>query len=93
MNRRTKHKLILLIWLALFFVLGFGAWSFQAGQLMLVGYFILTAIIYIFYAFLARCPECRLPILLRPLRIFGMEIYIWSIVPPERCRHCGTVLS
>lgn len=82
-----------MVWVALFFLLGYGAWDFQGGHLMIVAYFILSIIVYIFYAFLARCPSCRVPILLRPVKIFGMEIYLWSILPPAHCRHCGGSLS
>jgi hypothetical protein len=92
MSRRTKHKIILTIWLAVFFLLGFGVWGFQAGHLMLAGYVFLSALMYVFYAFLVRCPECRVPILLRPFKILGVEIYLWSILAPERCRHCGVAL-
>jgi hypothetical protein len=92
-NRQKKHKIILATWLALFFLLGFGVWSFQAGHLMIVAYFILSVIIYGCYAFLARCPRCGLPILLKPMKILGMELYTWSILAPEQCRHCGATLS
>jgi DNA-directed RNA polymerase subunit RPC12/RpoP len=92
-NRQTKHKIILATWLALFFLLGFGVWNFQAGHLMIVAYLILSVIIYGCSAFLARCPRCRFPILLKPVKILGMELYTWSILPPEQCRHCGATLS
>ena len=91
-DRQTRHKVVLAIWLALFFLLGFGVWNFQAGHLMIVAYLILSVILYGCYAFLARCPQCGMPILLRPMKILGMEFYAWSILAPERCRHCGETL-
>ncbi len=92
MNRRTKCNLVLLAWLAGFFLVGFGVWKFQAGHLMILIYLGVSMIIYMLYAFFARCPQCRKPILLRPRRIFGIEIYTWSIVAPLNCRHCGELL-
>jgi len=91
MNGRTKHKIILIAWLALFIFLGSGVWSFQGGELMILAYLIVSVIVYVLYAFLARCPACRMPLLLRPLRIFGMELYVWSLLTPDRCRHCETI--
>ena len=81
-----------MVWLLLFFLLGFGVWSFQGGHLMIVAYFILSVVLYVFYAFLARCPRCRMPVLLRPMKLFGMELYRWSLLSPERCSHCGEPL-
>jgi hypothetical protein len=93
MNRRAKHKIIAALWLALFFLLGSGVWSFQAGELMILAYLIVSVIVYVLYAFLARCPACRMPLLLRPLKIFGIELYVWSLLTPERCRHCDTIVE
>ena len=92
MNRRMKCNIILLAWLVGFFLVGFGVWSFQAGQFMILIYLGASMIAYVLYAFLARCPRCRNPVLLRPRRIFGMEIYTWSIIVPVNCRHCGELL-
>jgi len=91
-NRRTKCKIVVIAWLLLFFLLGSGVWSFQGGHLMIVAYFILSFVLYVFYAFLARCPQCRMPVLLRPVKLFGMELYRWSLIAPERCSHCGEAL-
>ena len=88
MNRRTTHKIIVVSWLRCLFFLGYGVWSFQGGELMILAFFVVSIIAYILYAFLARCPACRMPLLLRPLIIFGMELYVWSLLTPERCRHC-----
>jgi len=93
MTRRTLHKLILLLWLAVFFMIGYGTWHFQAGELMIIGYVLVSVVIYIVYAFSVRCPACEMPVLLRPVRIFGMEIYLWSLLTPPKCRHCGKPLS
>ncbi len=92
MNRRRRQKIVLAAWLALFFLLGFGAWSFQGGELMLLAWLVLGAIAYAGYAFLARCPHCGMPVLLRPRSLFGVEFFTWSLLPPERCRHCGAEL-
>ena len=93
MNRRMKHKIVLTAWLAVFFLLGFGVWSFQAGHLMVVVYLVLSVLVYGIYAFTARCGQCRKPILLKPVRLFGMQIYRWSLIAPERCSHCGEAFS
>lgn len=93
MNRRTKHKIILAAWLSLFLFLGFGVWNFQAGHLMILVYCILSAIVYTVYAFSARCRQCGLPILLKPVKIGRIEIYGWSVLAPDRCRHCGAALQ
>ncbi len=93
MNRRVKHKIILMAWFASFFLLGFGVWSFQAGHLMIIVYLVLSALVYGIYAFTVRCPRCGSPILLKPVRLFRVQIYYWSLVAPERCRQCGETLS
>ena len=80
---------VLIIWLAVFFLLGLGVWNFQAGHLMLIGYFAVSAVLYLFYAFLRRCPWCRMPLLLKPVRCLGIEIYLWTFTIPPHCRHCG----
>jgi hypothetical protein len=85
--------MVLIAWSLSFFFLGFGVWSFQAGHLMIVAYLILSTIIYVFYAFLARCPRCGVPILLKPMKLLGIKVFRWSILIPERCRHCGETLS
>ena len=88
-----KHRIILMTWLASFFLLGYGVWSFQAGHLMIIVYFVLSALVYGIYAFTARCPRCSMPILLRPVRLCGMQLYLWSLMAPERCRHFGETLA
>jgi len=93
MDRRTKHRLLLLAWFAAFLLLGSGVWGFQAGHLMVVGFFMASLVVYIFAAFLMRCPKCRMPVLLRPRNFLGVTIYTWSVLPPERCRHCGEPLG
>ncbi len=93
MNRRSKNIIIVICWLGLFFLLGFGAWDFQAGHLMVLAYLALTVIAYTLYAFLVRCPDCRVPVLLRPLNVCGMELFFWSLLPLKRCRHCNRTLD
>ncbi len=89
MNRRAKHKLILAAWLVLFFLMGFNVWNFQAGEFMLIIFMAVSFLTYVLYAFLGRCRQCRMPVLLRPVRLFGTDLYLWSLVTPDRCRHCG----
>ena len=93
MGRRSIYHGILRVWLAAFFLLGLAVWNFQAGHLMMLLFIFLSGIIYGLLAFLARCPRCKAPVLLRPVRVFGMELYLWSIVMPQQCRHCGEALS
>ncbi len=89
MNRRSKHKLILVCWIVLFFLLGFDVWNFQAGELMLIIFMAASFLAYALYAFLGRCSKCRVPVLLKPVRIMGMDLFLWSLITPDRCRHCG----
>ncbi len=72
--------------------MGYGVWSFQAGHLMIIMYLVVSALAYGIYAFMARCPRCSMPILLKPVRLFGMQLYLWSLMAPERCWHCGEML-
>jgi hypothetical protein len=92
MSRRAKHTIILIVWLIAFLLMGSSVWGFQAGHLMVIGFFMASLVLYILAAFLMRCPKCRMPVLLRPRTFFGMELYTWSILTPERCRHCGEIL-
>jgi hypothetical protein len=89
MERRAKHKIALIVWIGLFFLLGSGVWNFLGGELMLIIYLAVSVLAYVSYAFLSRCPQCRMPLLLRPVRILGMEFFQWSIITPAKCRHCG----
>ena len=93
MSRRAIHGIVLLVWLMGFFLMGFGVWGFQAGHLMVMGYLMTGVVIYIFAAFINRCPRCRMPILLRPRKFLGMEFFTWSILTPARCGHCGEPLG
>jgi multisubunit Na+/H+ antiporter MnhE subunit len=93
MDRRTKHTIILIVWLIAFFLIGSGVWSFQAGELMLIGFLMASLVVYILAAFLLRCPKCRMPVLLRPRKFLGMELFTWSILTPSKCRHCGEPLG
>ena len=93
MARRRRYAIALALWLAGFFLVGYGVWSFQAGHLMVLIYTAGSALAYIIYAFAARCANCRWPVLLRPRRILGMDLFTWSILPPTQCRHCGKPLE
>ena len=92
MSRRAKHMIVLVVWLTLFLALGSGVWELLGGELMLIVYLVLSCITYAAYAFLSRCPNCRTPVLLRPVNLLGMEIYLWSVLTPRKCRHCGATL-
>ncbi len=93
MNRRSKNRLILLIWLFLFFLLGIGVWHFQAGHLMLVMFLTITVFVYGVYAFSVKCPVCGRLIMLKPLRMLGLTIYMWTLLIPARCRHCRAAIE
>jgi len=93
MGRRAKHKVILIVWFITFFLLGSGVWGFQAGELMVIGFLMVSLVVYILTAFLMRCPKCRMPVLLRPRKFLGMELFTWSILTPTQCRHCGEPLG
>lgn len=93
MNLRKRHQLALGIWTLVFLLIGFGVWEFQAGHLMVLVFFGLSMVVYLLYAFFARCPRCRMPVLLRPWKVFGIELYTWSCTAPASCRHCGEPLK
>ena len=92
MTRRGKHILLLSAWLAAYFLFGFGVWSFQAGHLFVLLFLAASVLVYMLYGLSARCPKCSMPVLVRRIRLFGMELYLWSILTPERCRNCGAII-
>ena len=92
MNLRERQRLVIGAWLLGFLLLGFGVWEFQAGQLMLIGYLGISALLYTFYALYRRCPWCRMPVLLKPVRCLGIEFFLWTFTEPSSCRHCGKPL-
>jgi len=92
MNRRAIHRVVLFAWIAGFVLIGFGVWEFQAGHLMVMGYLLAGIVIYIFAAFIERCPKCGMPLLLKPTKLLGMDLYRWTFLFPERCGHCGEML-
>ena len=93
MKRRARSLTALAAWFALFFLLGSVVWSFQGGELMLLAYLAVSMIVYMLYAFLARCPHCRMPVLLVPFRFLGMDLYRWTVLLTEHCRYCGKQLK
>jgi hypothetical protein len=93
MKRRNRYVIVLTVWLVCFLLVGYGVWSFQAGHLMVLIVIGAGVLAYILYAFAARCPHCRRPVLLRPRRVLGMDLFTWSILPPKQCRHCGKPLE
>ncbi|MEK6743193.1 MAG: hypothetical protein AABZ15_06275 [Nitrospirota bacterium] len=93
MSRRTIHGIVLLVWVVGFFLMGFGVWGFQAGHLMVMGYLLAGVVIYILAAFINRCPKCRMPLLLKPMKLLGMDLYRWTLLTPARCGHCGEALE
>ena len=93
MNLRKRHGVALGTWILVFLLIGFGVWEFQGGELMVLIFFGLSMVVYALYAFLARCPRCRMPVLLRPRKALGLEFYTWSCLAPEACRHCGEQLK
>ena len=93
LNLRGRHQLILGVWFIVFLLFGSGVWGFQAGNLMVMGFFMASLAGYILAAFLMRCPKCRMPVLLRPRKFLGMELFTWSILTPTHCRHCGEPLG
>jgi len=92
MSRRAIHGIVLLAWITCFFLMGFGVWGFQAGHLMVMGYLLAGVVIYMFAAFMNRCPKCRMPLLLKPMKLLGMDLYRWTLLTPEKCSHCGEIL-
>ncbi len=88
-----RGRAVVAAWMAVFFLLGLGVWEFQAGHLMLIGYLAASAVVYTFYALYRRCPWCRMPVLLKPVRCLGIEFYLWTITAPDICRHCGKPLK
>jgi len=73
--------------------MGFGVWDLQAGHLMVMGYVLVSVVIYMFAAFMYRCPKCTMPLLLKPVKFLGMDLYRWALLTPERCGHCGETME
>ena len=40
-----------------------------------------------------RCPGCQHPILRKSVKIYGVDIYYWSINIPRKCQKCGIELK
>jgi len=93
MSRRAIQRIVLLVWLMGFFLMGFGVWGFQAGHLMVIVYLLSGAALYSIAVFVNRCPNCRMPLLLKPVKLLGMDLYRWALLTPKRCGHCGEVLD
>ncbi len=93
MNLRKRHHLALGVWSFVFLLTGFGVWEFQGGELMLLAFLGLSMVVFLLYTFFARCPRCRTPVLLRPRKVLGAQIYTWSCAAPEACRQCGAELG
>jgi predicted acyltransferase len=93
MNRRAIHGIVLLAWITGFFFIGFGVWGFQAGHLMVMGYLLAGIVLYLFAAFLNRCPKCRMPLLLKPMKLLGMDLYRCMLLTPGQCGPCGNMLE
>lgn len=91
--RRKRCSIVLALWTAGFFLAGYGVWSFQGGELMLILYLAGGMIAYLVAAFGMRCPHCRMPVLLRPRTFLGIELFAWTVLPPKACRHCGEPLE
>ena len=91
MRRRGKHILIMVAWLGAFILLGLSVWNFQAGHLFVFLFLAASMAAYI-YALFASCPECGKLIMARPVKLFGLDVYLWMLLTPERCRHCGKLL-
>jgi hypothetical protein len=92
-DRRARQLLLLAAWYAGFLLLGYAVWSLQAGSLMVIGYVAASVVLYVIRALFTRCPNCRMPVLLRPQKVLGMELYTWSLFAPSACRHCGEPLK
>ena len=93
MSRRAIYGIVLLVWLMGFFLMGFGVWGFQAGHLMVIVYLLAGVALYGIAAFVNRCPKCGMPLLLKPMKLFGVGLYRWVFLTPVRCAHCGEVLN
>jgi predicted ferric reductase len=93
MNRRAIHRIVLFVWLMGFFLMGFGVWGFQAGHLMVIVYLLAGVALYCIAVFVNRCPKCRMPLLLKPVKLLGMDLYRWALLTPKRCAHCGEILA
>jgi len=92
MDRQKLHRIIILVWLGAFFLLGIGVWGLQSGYLLVLIFFSVSTLAYAIYAITARCPKCGTPILLKPMNLFGLALYCWSLVAPSHCKKCNESL-
>lgn len=60
-------------------------WFLPALVLLLVGLGLLIRQL--------RCPKCRRPILMRTVRVGGVDVKTWGGFPPRICPDCGTRLD
>ncbi len=93
MTRRGKQKIVYVVWLSLFLLLGFASWRLQAGIVLVLTYMLISILFYWIYAFSVKCPNCRMPVLLKQHTFLGAEFYTWSLLTPGKCRHCGHPLA
>lgn len=87
---RLKFRIAILIWMTSGSILAL-------GTIYLTEYLLIPLIIITFliggYCLSLRCPNCRKPVLHNPVKIFDMELYIWTSSIPSKCSKCGTVLN
>lgn len=87
---RTKLVIALCSW----FVVGFAllVLTVEVSKLFLVLLFLFMAFIG-FYCMFLKCPNCGKCATQNPVKILGVELYVFMPWIPERCSKCGTELK
>lgn len=66
---------------------------FGLGSMYLTEYlfilFILLFLIVGCYTFTLKCPKCGKCVLHNPIKLFGIEFYIWTSWVPKKCTKCN----
>lgn len=87
---RTKYRLSMITWFISGAILSLGA-------IYISEYFLIPLIIVLFivglYTLSLKCPSCGKRVLHNPVKILGMEFYIWTSWIPKYCTKCGEPLK
>ena len=83
---RSKYRIAIFVWIV-------GGSILLLGTLYLTQYLLIPLIIVTFiiggYSLSLKCPICGKPVLHNRVKIFGLELNIWTSWIPKRCTRCG----
>jgi hypothetical protein len=87
---RKRFRTIVTLWFLLGSLLLLS--SMYIGGYSLIFLF-LTALVFAIYCISLKCPSCGKAVLHNPIKIFGVEVYIWTAWVPKKCTKCGERLE